>query len=60
MKLIVVPIFQEKYDYFLSYFSYFLLKKGLKGQNQFLTYPILPTQFLTFRIYKGFAPIIMN
>ena len=35
------PIFQENYDYFLSYFGYFLLKRGrghtLKIGNQNLT-----------------------
>ena len=38
----LVSIFQEKYDYFLSYFGRFFVKMGrghtLKAQNQNLTY----------------------
>ena len=46
----LLSILQEKYDYFLLYFGYFLPKKGsghkLKDRNQNMTYPILPTRFL--------------
>ena len=45
----LVPIFQEKHDYFLSYFGCFLLKKGcgqrLKGRDRNLTYPNVVSQF---------------
>ena len=56
----LVPIFQEKYDYFLLHFGLFLVKKGrgqqLKDPNENLTYPIVVSQFWGIFLSKKFCP----
>ena len=58
----LVAIFQEKYDYFLSYFGRFLVKKrawsNFKGQESKVNLAVAGVTTLGSRICKGFGPTI--